>query len=257
MKELPFIKKNKLLIFMTTSPYISIIIPVYNEKLRILDTLKKTTTYLSENYADSEIIVVDDGSADETGDLVKKYFNNFPSVKNLFISLGQNYGKGRAVKTGLLAAKGQIAVFFDADLSTPLSEIPKIIKPIEEGYDLAFGSRALAKSQIQIHQSWIRRNGGRVFNFLVRTLTGLPFYDTQCGFKAFKMEKTRTVIESSTTDRFGFDVELIAVAYQTGLKLIEIPVLWNHMDDSKVSVIKDGWRVLKELIKIRKKIKGL
>ena len=159
---------------------------------------------------------------------------------------------GAAVRRGLLAAKKPIGLFFDADLATPLEEIPKVIEPIAKGdVDLAFGSRALDRRLIGVHQPWRREQGGRVFNLAVRLATGLPFWDTQCGFKAFRMSSCRPIIEGATIDRFGFDVELLYVAYRAGLRLKEIPVRWNHAEGSKVNVFSDSFKMLGEVGRIR------
>ena len=159
------------------------------------------------------------------------------------ISYKSNLGKGRAVRLGLLAARGDVALFSDADLSTPITETPKLVDPIMRGEcDLTFGSRALDRNLIGVHQPWRREQGGRIFNLAVRLATGLPFWDTQCGFKAFRMAACRPLVEAATVDRFGFDVELIYLAYRAGLRLREIPVRWDHNEGSKVSVMSDSFR---------------
>ncbi len=152
----------------------------------------------------------------------------------------------------LLASRGDIVLFTDADLSTPISEAPKLIEPIVRGEcDLTFGSRALNRRLIGIHQPWRREQGGRVFNLLVRVATGLPFWDTQCGFKAFRMSVCRPLIEGATIDRFGFDVELLYVAYRAQLKLKEIPVRWDHVEGSKLNIASDSVKMLSEVGRIR------
>src|SRR4029079_1639873 len=163
-----------------------------------------------------------------------------------------NLGKGRAVRLGLLAARGEVALFFDADLSPPITEAPKLIDAIVNGqYDLAFGSRALDRQLIGVHHSWRREQGGRVFNLVVRVATGMPFWDTQCGFKAFRMSACRPLIEGATIDRFGFDVELLYLAYRAGLKLQEIPVRWDHAEGSKINLASDSLKMLSEVGRIR------
>src|SRR5262249_41813083 len=145
----------------------------------------------------------------------------------------KNQGKGHAVRTGLLAARAPVGVFTDADLSTPITELPKLLDPIVHGEsDVTFGSRALERSLIGVHQPWLRETGGRIFNLVVRAWTGLPVWDTQCGFKAFRMSVCRPIFEASTVDRFGFDVEWLYVAHRAGLRLREIPVHWNHSEGS-------------------------
>jgi hypothetical protein len=153
----------------------------------------------------------------------------------------------------LLAATAPIALFTDADLSTPITETPKLVEPIERGLcDLTFGSRALDRSLIGVHQPWRREQGGRVFNLLVRLTTGLPFWDTQCGFKAFRLSVCRPIIEAATINRFGFDVELLYVSSLAGLRLQEVPVRWDHNEGSKVSVARDSLRMFDEVRTIRR-----
>jgi hypothetical protein len=151
-----------------------------------------------------------------------------------------------------LAAQRPIGLFFDADLSTPLEETPKVIEPIANGeVDIAFGSRALDRRLIGHRQPWRREQAGRVFNLIVRAATGLPFWDTQCGFKAFRLEVCRPILQSAQIEGFAFDVELLYRAYQTGLRLREIPVRWNHQEGSKVRFIHDSLRMLREIVALR------
>jgi hypothetical protein len=151
-----------------------------------------------------------------------------------------------------LASRGDIALFTDADLSTPISEAPKLIDPIAQGdFDLTFGSSAIERNLIGVHQPWRREQGGRVFNLMVRLATGLPFWDTQCGFKAFRMSVCRPLIEGATIYRFGFDVELLYVARRAGLRLKEIPVRWDHVEGSKLNLATDSLKMLSEVGRIR------
>ena len=163
-----------------------------------------------------------------------------------------NRGKGYAVRRGLLASSGETAIFSDADLSTPIEEAPKLLAAISQGADIAFGSRALDRSLIWVHQPWRREQGGKVFNTIVRLSTGLPFWDTQCGFKAFRMNVCRPVLEGATIDRFGFDVELLYVAYLAGLKLREVAVRWDHQEGSKIDFARDSLRMFSEVHRIRR-----
>ena len=160
----------------------------------------------------------------------KKAFETMPGIAAQVIRYEQNRGKGFAVKTGLLAATADVALFTDADLSTPIDEMSKLVDPIKVGeFDVTFGSRALDRSLIGTHQPWRREQGGRVMNLIIKTMSGLPFYDTQCGFKAFNMLKFRPLLDLMTIDRFGFDVEFLFVANYHGLRLEEIPVRWNDV----------------------------
>jgi len=229
-------------------PPFSIAIPCYNEAARIGDSVRVTLDYLAAESSDGELIVVNDGSTDATSTIVRDTLE-CAEVRTRFLENFPNRGKGAAVRTGLLAATKPIGLFFDADLSTPLSEIPKVIEPIADGdVDLAFGSRALDRRLIGIHQPWRREQAGRIFNLIVRLATGMPFWDTQCGFKAFRMDVCRPILEKAHTIGFAFDVELLFLAYRAGLRLREIPVRWSHTEGSKVHVIHDSLRMLREVI---------
>jgi glycosyltransferase involved in cell wall biosynthesis len=234
-------------------PSLSLVIPAYNEAARLGATLRTVLSYLAQS-ANTELIVVDDGSTDGTSSIIQDALARGAGVQTRLIRYDTNRGKGYAVRAGLLAARAPIAVFSDADLSTPIAELPKLVNVIERGdCDLAFGSRALDRSLIGTHQSWLRETGGRVFNLLLRFTTALPFSDTQCGFKAFRMGVCRPIIEAGNIDRFGFDVELLYVAHRAGLRLLEIPVRWNHCEGSKVSVGRDSLRMLGEVLTIRRR----
>ena len=235
------------------APSLSIVVPAFDEQNRIGPSVQNILAYIRERKLDAELIVVDDGSKDGTKAAAESSAANFPEISTRVIRYEQNRGKGFAVKTGLEASRGDIALFSDADLSTPISETPKLTGPIERGeYDVTFGSRALDRSLIGTHQPWRREQGGKVFNLVVRTITGMPFWDTQCGFKAFNMKAFRPLLGLMRIDRFGFDVEFLFVAYRHGLRLLEVPVRWNNDDRSKVSVIRDSVRMVGEVIQIRK-----
>jgi len=232
---------------------LSIIIPAYNERDRLGSSVTTTLEYLSTQDFESELIVVDDGSSDDTAEIARRAATQFASIPTRVVRYDENRGKGFAVKTGLLAAEGEIALFSDADLSTPIDELPKLVDPIRSGeYDVTFGSRALDRSLIGTHQPWRREQGGRVINLLIRTVSGLPFADTQCGFKAFRMSRFRPLLDVMKIDRFGFDVEFLFVAKHHGLRLAEIPVRWNDVEGSKVSVLRDTRRMFSELNQIRR-----
>src|SRR5881392_3451999 len=235
-------------------PPFSIVIPCFNEEARIGQTLGLTVDYLAASAPDSELIVVNDGSTDATGAIARDRLNSAQVAARLLENF-PNRGKGAAVRSGLLAAQRPIGLFSDADLSTPLEETPKLIGPIADGkVDLAFGSRALDRSLIGQHQPWRREQGGRVFNLLVRVATGLPFWDTQCGFKALQLDVCRPILEAARVDGFAFDVELLYLAQRAGLRIREIPVRWNHAEGSKVSFFRDSLRMLREVIALRTRL---
>lgn len=237
---------------------LSIIVPAYNEAVRLRESLPVILDYLNRTNPAAELIVVDDGSDDDTVAVAKQAFSAATKIDAQVISYQPNRGKGYAVRRGLLAARAPVALFSDADLSTPITEVPKLIEPIEQGeFDVTFGSRALDRRLIGVHQAWRREQGGRVFNLLVRVGTGLPFWDTQCGFKAFRMSACRPIIEAANIDRFGFDVELLYVAQLAGLRLKEIPVRWDHkvgMLDASGNYARDSLRMLGEVKRIRQQV---
>lgn len=230
----------------------SIVIPAYNEAGRIGESLRVTLDYLKRASPESELIVVNDGSTDATAKIVREEFAKAGPVATRLVEHFPNRGKGAAVRIGLLAAARSIGLFSDADLSTPIDEAPKLIEPIAAGeIDVAVGSRALDRTLIGVHQPWKREQGGRIFNLIVRMATGLPFWDTQCGFKAFRLDVCRPILERAKTDGFGFDVELLYLAHHAGLRMREIPVRWNHNDGSKVSFFRDSLRMFKEVVELR------
>ena len=232
---------------------LSIIIPAYNEARRIGKSLREIFAYLDEQPGASELIVVDDGSRDET---VKVSEDIFAAARGRteasVIRVEPNRGKGHAVRTGMLAARAPVALFSDADLSTPIAEAAKLVAPIRTGqYDVVFGSRALDRSLIGVHQPWTREQSGRVFNLVMRFATGLPYWDTQCGFKAFRTDVCRPIFEGGLIDRFGFDVEMLYLAHRADLRLLERAVRWNDVEGSKVS-FKTGLQGFNELREVRR-----
>lgn len=237
---------------MSAIPSLSVVIPAYNEAARLSHSLELVLSFLN-HYTSSELIVVDDGSTDETARVADRILRASSHVPARIIRYDQNRGKGHALKTGLLATRAPIALFTDADLSTPITEVPRIADPVLLGHaDVAFGSRALDRSLTFVRQPWLRETGGRVFNLMTRAATGLPFWDTQCGFKAFRMDVLRPILRAATIDRFGFDVEWLYIAHRAGLRLQEIPVRWDHCDGSKVSMRRDGIRMFQEIRVIRR-----
>jgi glycosyltransferase involved in cell wall biosynthesis len=236
---------------MSSCPELSIIIPALNEERRLPETLEKIHEYLTAKRICAEILVVDDGSTDGTSRVVDAASARFPEVRR--ISNATNHGKGFAVRQGMLAARGKFVLFSDADLSTPIEEADKLIAALAEGqYDGAIGSRNLDRRLIESHQSAMREAGGIVFNRVVRLLTGLPFADTQCGFKAFRRDRARILFEQQRIIGFGFDPEILFLAGRHGLRIAEIPVRWAHDPGSKVKFISDGLRMVGELWTIRR-----
>ena len=229
---------------------LSIVIPAFNEERRLPKAIEQIGSYLSARTLGAEIIVVDDGSSDATPKLIESFGGKFPDLR--LISNGANRGKGFSVRHGVLKSRGEIVLFTDADLSTPMEEADKLLAALrEQGYDAAIGSRALDRSLIEVHQSAFREQAGALFNRLVRQIAGLEFSDTQCGFKAFRRERTRIIFEQQRIERFGFDPEILFLAKRHGLRVAEIPVRWSHDSGTKVNVIGDGIRMLLEWLVIR------
>jgi dolichyl-phosphate beta-glucosyltransferase len=238
-------------------PPFSVVIPAFNEADRIGETIQKTLAYLADVAPEGELIVVNDGSTDATSAVAREALQ-LAKIQTQLLENFPNRGKGAAVRRGLLAAQKSIGLFFDADLSTPLEETPKLIEPIaRDEVDVAFGSRALDRTLIGHHQPWGREQGGRVFNLVVRVATGLPFWDTQCGFKAFRLDVCRPILEQARIIGFAFDVELLVLARRAGLRIREIPVRWNHHEGSKVRFMHDSLRMLREIGTLRRQAESL
>jgi len=236
----------------SSGPDFSIIIPAFNEQARLPRALAAIRDFLAHEQigpGNVEILVVDDGSTDATIRVAQEMIKDLPSLR--VVSNGRNRGKGFSVRHGMLEARGRLALFTDADLSAPIEEWPKLRHAIEAGYDGAIGSRAVDRSLIAVHQSSLRELAGIIFNRFVRLFTGLPFQDTQCGFKAFVREPARIVFEQQRIERFGFDPEILFLAKRHGLKIAEVPVRWAHDPATKVHVLRDSLRMFTDLIYIR------
>ncbi len=229
---------------------LSVVIPAYNEESRIGSSLSEALAYLNSRGMDYEVIVVDDGSSDGTSRIVRKAEEESPKVK--LVRYGENRGKGYALRTGVLATKGDLVLVMDADLSTPMEELVKMIPYLsEEGYGVAIGSRALALSDIIRKQPWWRRGMGKVFNRIVKTLVIGGFEDTQCGFKLFTGDVARDLFGDAKIDRFAFDVEILALARKKGYAIKEVPIQWINSPESKVDPVRDSFRMLFDLVRIR------
>jgi dolichyl-phosphate beta-glucosyltransferase len=229
---------------------LSIVIPAYNEENRLPKTLDYIFAFLHARPYRAEIIVVDDGSSDRTSEIVNSCRQKYPGLR--LVSNTGNRGKGFSVRHGMLEAHGEIGLFSDADLSTPIEEADKLLRALrDQGYDAAIGSRAMDRSLIEVHQSVIREQAGIIFNRMVRWIMGIEFSDTQCGFKAFRLERTRIIFEQQRVERFGFDPEILFLAARNGLRVAEVPVRWSHNSATKVNVAGDGIRMFLELLWIR------
>jgi dolichyl-phosphate beta-glucosyltransferase len=231
---------------------LSIVIPAYNEAARIRASLQTAADYLATSAPDAEILVVDDGSADGTAALVEAFAASRPPGVPPTVRLlknGRNRGKGYSIKHGVLLAGGDLVLTSDADFSTPIAELPLLLRPVEtEGYGIAIGSRALAESRVEIHQAAWREAMGRGFNRLVRSLTGLPFRDTQCGFKLMRRQDVLPLFRAARIERFAYDVEILYLARKTGIRVAEVPVLWRNAAGSKVNPLVDPLDMLKDIV---------
>lgn len=233
-------------------PKYSIVIPAFNEAARLPRALEKLRAYLLERNFDAEVLVVDDGSTDATAEIARDADLKWPDALRdvRLVSNGENRGKGYSVRHGMLEARGEIALFTDADLSAPIEEFDKLLAALENA-DVAFGSRAVDRRLISVHQSRLREIAGIIFNRFVRILTGLPFEDTQCGFKAFVMGRARVIFEQQRIERFGFDPEILFLAKRHGLRCVEVPVRWAHDPATKVNVYSDSVKMFLDLLVIR------
>lgn len=227
----------------------SIVLPAFNEGVRIGPSLEKALAFVREQGWSAEIIVVDDGSRDDTAELVRGFMTNAPEVR--LLQNPGNHGKGYSVRNGMLNARGEILLFSDADFSSPVQEALKLIAALQQGADVALGSRWLQAETQTVRQSLLRQFVGRAYNVLLRVALGLPFKDTQCGFKAFTRRAAEIVFTRQQIEGWGFDPELLFIARKFKLKIVEVPVEWANDDRSKVNPIRDGIKMFFELLKIR------
>ncbi len=227
----------------------SIIIPAYNEQDRLGATLEKVLAYAAAQGWRSEVLVVNDGSRDATGDVAREFARRNPSVR--LIENPGNRGKGYSVRNGALNTSGDIVLFTDADLSTPIEEAGKLFAAIAGGADVAIGSRWL-KSELQTERQPVYRQiVGRAFNLVLWAVLRINYKDTQCGFKAFSGRAARSLFSLQKIDRWGFDPELLFLARKNGMKVAEVPVEWAHDHRSKIRVFRDGFRMLADLLAVR------
>jgi dolichyl-phosphate beta-glucosyltransferase len=227
----------------------SIVIPAYNEGTRLRATLEKVLAYVQQRGWDAEVIVVNDGSRDNTADMVREF-----AAKNSIVRLVENpgnRGKGYSVRHGMLKARGDVVMFSDADLSSPIEEMPKLLAALSAGADIAIGSRWLRAELQTQRQSVHRQIFGRIFNLLMRAILGLKFKDTQCGFKAFTRQAAQAVLPLQRIERWGFDPEILFLARKFGLRVQEIPVQWGHSGETRIHPVLDGARMLQEMLRVR------
>jgi dolichyl-phosphate beta-glucosyltransferase len=235
---------------------ISFVIPAYNESNRIRPTLDEMLRYSHERNWDVEIIVVDDGSRDDTAEIIREYGKAHPQIR--LIENPGNHGKGYSVRNGMLHAHGSICLFTDADLSSPISEAQHLFDAIDSGADIAIGSRWLRAELQTERQPLYRQLLGRIFNLVLRVVLGLNFADTQCGFKAFRRDAAQKIFPLQRIERWGFDPEILFLARKLGFAVEEVPVVWAHSEGTRLHPFRDGLRMFVEVLHIRwNSIKGV
>jgi len=227
----------------------SIVIPAYNEGHRLAPTLETVLAYVHQQGLDAEVIVVNDGSRDNTAEIVRSFAAKDPILR--LVENPGNRGKGYAVRNGILNSRGEIVLFSDADLSSPIEEMPKLLQALEAGADIAIGSRWLRAELQTTRQSLHRQLFGRIFNGLNRVILGLRFADTQCGFKAFTRRAAQKILPLQRIERWGFDPEILFLARKFGFRVVEVPVRWGHVGGTRINPLIDGARMFQEMLRIR------
>jgi len=241
--------------------FLSIIIPAYNEQRCVGNTLDKILDYFRNKKYFIEIICVNDGSNDSTLNIIERHkeanLENLNNINLKIINNENNSGKGYSVRIGGLASTGEYVLFTDADLSTPIEEFDRLFNFIKDGYNITIGSRDLPGSNIIKRQAIIREYMGKCFNLLVRKIMNFKYRDTQCGFKLFDRKSVNNIFPELKINDFSFDVEILYLAEKLGLKVKEVPITWNNSKDSKVRIIRDSFRMLLSLLKIKRKHKKI
>ena len=227
---------------------LTIIVPSYNEELRLPSSLNLIADYIAKSGRSTEVLVVDDGSKDRTAAVAEEFRSRIPLLR--VVPNGENRGKGYSVRHGMQEARGEIVLFTDADLSAPIEEADKLLAALKD-HDIALGSRALDRSMIEVHESPFREFAGIVFNRIVRIVLRLPFVDTQCGFKAFRRARCKVIFDQQRIERFGFDPELLYLARHHGLKAVEIPVRWAHSPATKINMMRDSIQMFLDVFTVR------
>lgn len=232
-------------------PTYSIVVPAYNESARLGASLKKILSYIAQQKwsAEVEVVVVNDGSSDDTAEIVRRLAQKSPALR--LVENPGNRGKGYSVRHGMLQARGAVVVFSDADLSSPIEELPKLLKALDDGADIAIGSRWL-QAELQTQRQPVHRQiFGRIFNLLLRITLGLHFKDTQCGFKAFQRRAVQKIFPLQKIERWGFDPEILFLARKFGFRVEEVPVAWAHSGGTRIHPLTDGSRMFWEMLRIR------
>lgn len=240
-------------LLMSERPHLSVVIPAYREERRLQASLPVIRQYLERCNYSWEVVLVDDGSPDRTSDVARDLLAGVP---HQILRNEPNAGKGASIRRGMLASQGNLALFTDADLSTPIEDIERLLPAIEAGADVAFGSRAVAGSELSVRQPLAREMSGRVFNLAVRLLVIRGVCDTQCGFKLFTRRAADFLFPLQTMAGFAFDVELLGIAQAAGLRIQEVGVRWENSPGTRVSLAA-GMRAFTDLVRVRRRIRQL
>jgi glycosyltransferase involved in cell wall biosynthesis len=227
----------------------SIVIPAYNESQRLALSLDKILSYVAEQRWLTEIIVVDDGSTDDTAEIVSRYARKHSTVR--LLQNPGNRGKGYSVRHGMMEARGDLLLLTDADLSAPIAEAQKLFAAISNGADVVIGSRWKDSDTQTVRQPFYRQVAGRAFNLLLRSILSLPQKDTQCGFKAFTRQAARAIFPPQKVERWGFDAEILFLARRLNFEVAEVPVVWGHDDRSKIHPLRDGFSIVWDMLRVR------
>lgn len=234
---------------------ITIVIPAYNESKRLPPTLERIVAYVRQQERKVDLLIVDDGSQDGTGELAQQVIGD--RIPLTVLVNRPNRGKGYSVRRGMLEATGDCVLFTDADLSTPIEELDALLAEIEAGADIAIGSRAMPGSRIEVHQPWWRERAGRLFGFVTRVIALPGIYDSQCGFKCFRREAAQAIFPLQTLGGWAFDVEVLVIARKLGFRVAQVPVRWVNDPNSKVHMLSDGLKMVADMIKVRWKHRNL
>ncbi|HRI44133.1 MAG TPA: glycosyltransferase family 2 protein [Fimbriimonadaceae bacterium] len=230
-------------------PRLAVIVPAYDEEARLTPTLERLAEYFGGQSYTWSVTVIDDGSKDSTAEIAARFAESHPGFG--LLTYRPNRGKGYAVRKGMLEVPGELILFSDADLAAPIEEVEKLLPAIERGIPIAIGSRPLKESRLEVRQPWFREMMGRAFNKAVQLFAVRGLQDTQCGFKVFRKDVAVDVFSRCKLDRYGFDFESLMIARDLGYEIAEIPIRWRHQEGSKVNLVRDGLRMLRDLVGLR------
>ncbi len=233
--------------------FLSVVMPAYNEEKKIREALRRVEAFLAHKSYHWELLVVNDGSQDGTEKIINECIRENQNSRTRLLNSPVNKGKGASVKMGVLEARGERVLVTDADLSSPIKEVDKLMRVLDQGFDGVIGSRAIREEGCDVQQSFKRWVSGRVFNFFVRAVALRGFRDTQCGFKCFTHQAARLLFGKQTLEGFAFDVEILCLARAHGCKIKEVPVMWKEGRDSRVNLFKDSISMLGDLFVLRKR----